>query len=165
LEQAFWNAFWLFLGVVAGALVQYVLDALVKRSQRKNAIAVLKTEITINLQALEDFKKRISELKELISAQQIDEQDLFVSTAEFDYSLVSPLVNSGHFHAELGPEFVKAYFSFMRFFNNEHAKLLNSMLRMEHEKGLSIKYLDWLSKRSLELGDSLQWLRDKKLKN
>ncbi|OOY21690.1 hypothetical protein BMI86_03795 [Thioclava sp. DLFJ5-1] len=165
MEQAFWNAFWLFLGIVAGALVQHALNALVKHSQRKNAIAVLKTEITINLQALEDFKKRISGLRELISAQQIDEQDLFVSTAEFDYSLVSPLVNSGHFHAELGPEFVKAYFSFMRFFNNENAKLLNSMLRTEHEKGSSLKYLDWLFKRSSELGNALQSLRDEKLKN
>ena len=47
---------------------------------------------------------RVNFLKERVAAGQIAEEDLYIPMHGFDYSVVSPLVNSGHFHSMLGAE-------------------------------------------------------------
>ena len=81
---AFQNALWLFLGVVAGALIQHFLHRLNLRWQRNTAFAVLKSEIDLNLDALAGLEDRVRYLKERISAGQIDPDELFISMGQFD---------------------------------------------------------------------------------
>jgi hypothetical protein len=154
--NAFANAFWVFVGVVAGALVQYFLGWLMLRSQRKNAMKALETEISLNLKQIEVFRERINYLRERISASQITDDDLFVSMQGFDYSIVNPLVQAGYFHVMLGHTKVEHYFEFMRFFNNQNAQLVNSMLRTEHKKAKSLNYLILLSERTDSLVSGLR---------
>jgi len=154
--NAFANAFWVFVGVVAGALIQYLLGWLTLHSQKKNAMKALLTEISMNREEVKEFEKRIRYLRERISASQISDADLFISMQGFDYSIVNPLVESGHFHVLLGHKDVKNYFEFMKFFNNNNAQLINSMLRTEHEKSKSLDYLIWLEDKAKTLLGKLQ---------
>lgn len=149
--NAFANAFWVFVGVVAGALIQYLLGWLTQRSQKRNAMKALLTEISINRKEVAEFINRLWYLRERVSANQISDADLFISMQGFDYSIVNPLVNSGHFHVLLGHKDVKNYFEFMKFFNNQNADLINSMLRTEHEKAKSLDYLTWLEDKATAL--------------
>jgi hypothetical protein len=153
--NAFANAFWVFVGVVVGALIQYLLGWLTVRSQKKNAMKALLTEVSMNRSEVAEFKKRLGYLRERIAANQISEIDLFVSMQGFDYSIVNPLVSSGHFHVLLGHKDVKNYFEFMKFFNNSSAELINSMLRTEHEKAKSLDYLTLLEEKASALLDKL----------
>ena len=73
----------------------------------------------------------------------------------FDYSIVNPLVMSGHFHVMLGHERVVKYFNFMRFFSNQNASTVNSMLRTEHEKAKSLDYLAYLDAKIREVAKGL----------
>ena len=153
--NAFANAFWVFVGVVAGALVQYLLNWLTQRSQRKNAMKALHTEISLNLKQVEVFRGRIAYLRERISAHQIADDDLFVTMQGFDYSIVNPLVQAGYFHVMLGHTKVEQYFEFMRFLNNQNADFVNSMLRTEHGKAKSLDYLTWLEGKTNTLVSGL----------
>ncbi len=92
------EAFWVFVGIVAGALIQFLLQKLEKRSGAKNAFQVLKTEIDLNLDEVGRFKERIGGLKELIASQQIKPDDIRVFMGSFDYSAMGPLTNQGYFH-------------------------------------------------------------------
>jgi hypothetical protein len=154
--NAFANAFWVSVGVVAGAFVQYLLGLLNVRAQRKYARKALNTEIKLNNKQLVLLNSRIQYLRERIGASQILDDDLFVSMQGFDYSIVNPLVMSGHFHVMLGHEKVEKYFDFMKFFNNQNASLVNSMLRTEHEKSKSLDYLIWLEGEISRLGGKLR---------
>ena len=58
-SSAFATAFWVFVGIVAGALIQYLLSRIFLREQIKNALVMLKTEIEMNLSEVERFEKRI----------------------------------------------------------------------------------------------------------
>jgi hypothetical protein len=154
--NAFANAFWVSVGVVAGALVQHGLGLLNTRAQRKYARKALNTEIALNIKQIAILNQRIQYLRERIGAGQIQEDDLFVSMQGFDYSIVNPLVMSGHFHVMLGHEKVESYFDFMKFFNNQNASLVNSMLRTEHEEAKSLDYLSWLEGEITRLGTKLR---------
>lgn len=142
--NAFANAFWVFVGVVAGAFVQYFLNWLNQRSQRKNAMKALLTEISLNLNQVKVFRDRVTYLVERVKENQIAADDLFVNMQGFDYSIVNPLVQAGYFHVMLGHAKVEQYFEFMRFFNNQNGQVINSMLRTEHEKAKALDYLAWL---------------------
>ena len=143
-SPAFQNAFWVFVGIVAGAIIQYILAAQSMREHRANARRVLETEVALNLSEAEHFKKRLSYIKERLAAGQISDSDLFVTMHGFDYSAITPIVNSGHFHTMLSAEGVRRYLQFMRFFNNENAKWINSMFSTEHGRGKSMDFIDWL---------------------
>lgn len=153
--NAFANAFWVFIGIVAGACIQFLLGMLTQRGQRKNAIRVLRTEIEMNLSQLESLLERVNYLRERISANQISDQDLLISMHGFDYSAVNPLVASGYFHILLGHKHVKQYFDFMRFFNNNSAEIINSTLRTEHAGSKSLDYLEKLRSQCADLGFGL----------
>jgi hypothetical protein len=164
--NAFANAFWVFVGIVAGSFVQFILTWLVQWSQRRAARKALDTEKMLNLSQVAVLRERIRYLKERIAAGQIIEDDLFFSMQGFDYSMVAPLINSGHFHVMLGHEKVFDYFLFMKFFNNDNAETLNSMLRTEHEKKLSLDYLGYVEKKiedlsraygRVQLGAAFDW--------
>ncbi|MCB1370122.1 MAG: hypothetical protein H6896_12190 [Rhodovulum sp.] len=157
---AFWNAFWVFIGIVAGALIQYLFSMLNVRAARKTAAQVLTTEIQMNLSEASRFRERLEYLKDRIAAHQIKSEDIYVSMAEFDYSALNPLVASGYFHSALGPEKAKAYLEFLRFFNNGSCDVVNSMLRTEHDRGKSIEYLNWLKNKSKELEGRLVYVTD-----
>lgn len=146
--SGFWSAFWLFFGIVVGALIQYGLGRAAARDARRLALQVLKVEIQMNLLEAERFRERILYLRERISADQIETEDIFVTTSGFDYSALPPLVNSGFFHSSLGADSVRRYLEFQRFFNNGYATTINSVLRTEHERGKSLDYLDWLETRA-----------------
>ena len=137
--------FWVFIGVVAGAFIQYGLGKLETFSRKKNAIQALQTEIELNLTEYENFKKQISLLRDKVSAAQVNPDDLFINMQGFDYSIVQPLNFSGHFHTMLGSEKVRQYFDFMRYFNINNASFLTEFLRSQHEKGKSIELLNLIS--------------------
>lgn len=158
--NAFANAFWVFIGVVAGAFIQFFLGMLNQRTQRRNAERALETEIELNLSQFQALQSRFGYLRERISAGQIDEKDLFLTMQGFDYSIVNPLIASGHFHVVLGHENVTRYFNFMKFFNNKNAELLNSMLRTEHEKAKSLDYLTLLEKEAGRVVGELTFVKN-----
>jgi hypothetical protein len=158
--NAFANAFWVCLGIIAGALVQFLLNWIVSLSQRRNALAALRTEIELNLGESASIRARLIYIKERLAAGQIQEADLFLSMQGFDYSIVNPLVVTGHFHVTLGAMKVRRYFEFMRFLNNSNAQVINSMMRTEHERGQSLNYLDWLIKKVDELNEGLKLIAD-----
>lgn len=163
-SSAFLNGFWLFVGIVAGALIQYFLGRLQIRYQAKNAFRVMRTEIELNLDAYARFKNQVSHLKDLLSSGQVVPDDLYLSMQEFDYSAVSPLVQQGYFHFMLGPEKAKHYFEFMRFFNNGNARVLTDILKREHERGKSIEAIRFFEGRADELSDKLRRIGSLKLK-
>jgi hypothetical protein len=124
---------------------------------------VLRAEIELNLDAVEVFQRRVRYLRDRIMAGQVSEDDLFVSASNFDYSVVSPLVNLGYFHMLLGPDYVKKYFRFMQFFNNSSAQQMNSDLRLKHAEGKSIDLLDMLLGISENLSQGLAEIHAAKL--
>jgi hypothetical protein len=162
LADTFANGFWVFVGIVAGAFIQYLLGWIQLRAQRRNAIKMLQIEVEMNLSELEKFKERINYLKERILANQISEKDIFVNTQGFDYSVAQPLNLSGLFHSLLGHEKLKMYFDFLRFFNDRNGEIINSMLQLEHARNKSLNYLDFLLERSKVLGEGLQKVADTK---
>ena len=48
------EAFWVVIGILAGALIQFFLQKLEKRSGAKAAFQVLKTEIDLNLKEVQE---------------------------------------------------------------------------------------------------------------
>lgn len=163
IEIAFWNGFWVFIGVVAGAGIQYRLMQMTLAKQREMAFKVLKTEAEMNCAEVDSFFDRIVYLKERVGASQIEQNDLFVSMQAFDYSALNPLVNSGHFHSMLSAEDVRSYLEFVRFFSNGNADIVNSQLRTEHDRGKSIDYLDWLAHKAMSLKKSMEAIGQKQV--
>ena len=142
--EFFWNAFWVFIGIVAGALIQYGFYWLTQRSQQSNAKKIFLAEIIINRIELENVKKDIIRKKERFAARQIEESDFFFDFRGFNYRIVDPLINSGHFHKFMGPEGVAKYFKFMNELNYVTAERLQLELKAKHEIGKSLDYLDKL---------------------
>lgn len=156
IQMAFWNAFWVFIGVVAGAGIQYRLMQNTVAKQREMAFKVLKTESEMNCAEVGRLLDRIKYLKDRVGASQIEPGDLFISMQAFDYSALNPLVNSGQFHSMLSAEDVRSYLEFVRFFSNGNAQIINSQLRTEHDRGKSIDYLDWLKHKATTLKQSME---------
>lgn len=142
--NAFANAFWVFVGIVAGALIQYLLGWLSLRSQRRNARRLFGVEATINRQALDDLKESFRRKKDRFVAGQVADTDYYIDMSRFNYRIVDPLVNSGHFHDILGPEGVQRYFRYAGDLNIENAKSLLAIFRQEAESGRSLNFLDWI---------------------
>lgn len=141
---AFANAFWVFIGIVAGALIQHGLNWLTQRKQRENAKRLFRVETSINRSALQSLAENLRRKKErFVAGQQVD-QDFFIDMSAFNYRLVDPLINSGHFHEFLGAEGVKRYFQYAGELNINNAQNLIAMLRQEAEAGRSLNMLDWL---------------------
>lgn len=150
----------IFLGLVAGVIVQISANWVLLRWQRKNAKDVLKCELELNLTEVDLLRRRSKNLRERISAGQVGIGDLFINMSGFDYSTLNPLVSSGHFHKMLGSTGVKSYLSAYRFFNNENAAVLTQMLQKEHEENKSLQFLDWLEGKIIEHAGSLKELHE-----
>lgn len=101
--SAFANAFWVFVGIVAGALIQHGLKWLVQRTQRENAKRVFRVETSINRNVLEILSESLKRKKERFVAGQQTDQDFFIDMSGFNYRIVDPLINAGYFHDLLGP--------------------------------------------------------------
>ncbi|MGZ2256943.1 hypothetical protein [Roseobacter sp. A03A-229] len=156
IQIAFWNGFWVFIGVVAGAGIQYRLMQRTVAKQREMAFKVLRTEAEMNCAEVDNFLSQITYLKDRVGAGQIEIENLFVSMQAFDYSALNPLVNSGHFHSMLSAGDVRSYLEFARFFSNGNAQVVNSQLRTEHDRGKSIDYLDSLARKAMLLKQSME---------
>lgn len=160
----FLNAFWVFIGIVAGALIQHYLGILNQKKQMQNALKALHTEIDMNLDAIQSFRTRLNYLRDRITAKQIEDSDIIISMHDFDYSILSPLVQSGHFHVLLGPTNAKSYFMFTRFFNNNHAAVINSTLKTEHTANKSLNFIDSLLTETSKYENTLRTLRNSRLR-
>ena len=160
-SNGFANAFWIFVGIVTGAFIQFLFQVLISRQQRKNALTVLKVEIEMNLGEVESFRSHLAYLRERIAAQQITEENIFISMKAFDYSAVGPLGSSGHFHYQLGSKGIRSYLNFLRFFSNDNAEILNSMLKTEHAAGRSLDLIQRLDAHAETLANEYAALKDK----
>lgn len=141
----FLAGFWVFIGIVAGAIIQYILNKISQREARKIALKILKTEIIINLEACKSLRQRLSYIRERVGARQISETDLFITMQDFDYSSIGVLASNGLLHTILGPELTQKYFSISRQYNNNSAIICSDMLRNEHAKEKSLDYIKWLT--------------------
>lgn len=142
--QVFAGAFWVFVGIVAGALIQFGFHWLILRSQRANAKKLFLAEIELNSAALDAFEADVKRKKDKFVADQIDDMDFYFNCRDFNYRIVDPLINSGHFHAILGPNGVKDYFESMNALNVQAAENMQQMLRVDHENHRSVKFFEWL---------------------
>lgn len=141
--DAFWNGFWVFVGIVAGAIIQYFLGRLTQWDQRRNAGMIFKSEIAINRAELEMLKRNVQRKKERFSGNQITEFDFLFDLADFNYQIVGPLISAGWFHKMLGPEGVKHYFRFMNSLNIQAALRYHDLLAEAHQRNESLEWLDW----------------------
>ncbi len=162
-SSPFLNGFWLFVGIVAGAAIQHLLNRLTAIRQSKNALRVLQTELSYNLQEVDYFKKHILKLKGRISARQVDNDQLFLPMHRFDYSAIAPLMNAGYFYLFLGSDRMRDYLEFNNFFRTDNGQFLTEQLREEHEIGKSIEMLEWLEGRCDELVGKVTDLPQSKL--
>lgn len=162
-SSEFLSAWWVFVGVVAGALIQHALNKLTARSSAKNALSVMKVEAETNLEEVQIFLGHLSRFKEKIGAGQTSQDDFYFPMANFDFSALAPLVNNGYFHAMLGPKLSRHYLDFVRSFSNQNGVQLAEPLRREHEEGKSLDFLHHLEGRAKNLASDYRQLLDAKL--
>ena len=162
-SSAFLNAFWIFIGIVAGAFIQHLLNRLTFRSQAKMALKVLQIEIAYNLSEVEAFEQHLRWLKDRISAGQISEDEMYFPMQRFDYSAIGPLMNAGYFHVLLGAARMKHYLEFNNFFRIVNGESLTMMLRTEHGRGKSLEMLEWVERRTKELKAGMADLEETRL--
>ena len=155
-SQAVANGFWVFVGIVAGVVIQQLVNRSEKRKQAKAALQVMQTEIAYNKGEVAKLQARVSWLKHRIASSQIDEADLFLPMHTFDYSAVGPLTNSGYFHVLLGPRRVGNYLEFYHFFKIESGANLTTMLKADHAAGKSMAFLEWFERQAQELVSKLE---------
>lgn len=161
--NAFANAFWVFVGIVAGAVIQHLLGLVTIRKQKSNAKRLFRVETAINRSALDSLKNSVVKKKErFVSGQQTD-QDFFIDMSSFNYRIVDPLINAGYFHEFLGPEGVARYFRYANELNVNNAQNLVGILRQEAEAGRSLNFLDWLIDTKLPEWDGHLSLVENKL--
>ena len=143
-SQFFFNALWLFLGIVAGSLVQYFLNWMTLRKQRENAKRIFAVETAINRAALNRLVSDARRKKDRFTAGQEQEHDYFLDMSAFNYRIVDPLINTGHFHEILGPDGVAKYMKYANELNNANANNLHDILKKEATAGKSLNFWDWL---------------------
>lgn len=141
---AFWNAFWIFIGIVAGAAIQYVLQWFASLSQRKNAKRLMKIEIEINRRALAALSSHIAETKEYALSNELAGRYIFFDMSGFSYLLSNPLISTGHFHDILGADGVSAYFKFAQDLNTSNAQNIKALFDQEVQNGKTMSFLNWL---------------------
>lgn len=162
-SQPFLNGFWIFLGIISGALIQYFLSGLERRRHAKNAFQVMKVEISYNISEANRFLEHLNWIRDRLGAQQIEESEILMDMSKFDYSAVNPLVSSGYFHILLGPEIFKKYVEFYYFFRIENGNFLTSYIRTEHRRGKSLDALSSIESRAKSLMDEFEKIRDARL--
>jgi len=148
-SAAFQNAFWIFIGILCGSFIQFIFHWLIIYGQGKNAKKIFLSEIEINKIELKNVTTQIERMRQKISAGQINEHDFSFDFSGFNYRMVDPLINTGHFHQILGANGVKKYFKMMNDLNIQMAKNYTQMLKEHHENGQSLEMLRWLEETKL----------------
>ncbi|MFD0858885.1 hypothetical protein [Roseovarius aquimarinus] len=138
------SAFWVFVGVVAGAIIQFFFHYIISLSQRANAKRLFRVELEINSELLAGVEADLLRKKSLFVSGQQNETDFIFNFFDFNYRMVDPLINTGHFHAIVGADGVKAYFQFMNDLNSGNAISLEKILRRQHDENTSVRFLDHL---------------------
>ena len=105
---------------------------------------LFRVETQINRTELGKLAENLRKKKERFVATQISEQEFFIDMSGFNYRIIDPLVNTGHFHALLGADGVAQYFRFANELNVQRASWMMEMLRKEHDEGKSLSFFDWL---------------------
>lgn len=146
MSGTFWEsqALWVFIGIVAGALIQFLLGQLQFWMFRRNAKKLFRVETEINRSELSKLKLDIERKKQRFVANQQTSDDYFFDLSDFNYRIIDPLINSGQFHAILGPEAVANYFRFLNALRSDRAVNWQNALRQQHEHGKSLQFFDWL---------------------
>lgn len=145
------NPFWLFLGVVAGALIQTILHWLERHGQASAALKVLQIEIRYNLEKAENYIREIERQKELVVSRELLAANVFFPMAEFDYSAMGPINNTGFLHILLGADSLGRVLRFSGHFNNRSGELLYAALKQSEAAGKSVKFLRDEIERAKEL--------------
>ena len=78
------------------------------------------------------------------TAGQEQEHDYFLDMSAFNYRIVDPLINTGHFHEILGPDGVAKYMKYANELNNANANNLHDILKKEASAEKSLNFWDWL---------------------
>lgn len=161
--SAFANAFWVFVGIVSGAVIQHLLAMVTIRKQKSNAKRLFRVETAINRSALDSLSNLVVKKKERFVASQQTDQDFFIDMSSFNYRIVDPMINAGYFHEFLGPEGVARYFRYANELNINNAQNLAAILRQEADAGRSLGFLDWLIDTKLPEWDGHLSLVENKL--
>ncbi|MDD9728502.1 hypothetical protein PVW46_01135 [Mameliella sp. AT18] len=161
-QPGFQNAFWLFLGVVAGALIQHFLGFLSKHSQAENALKVLQSEITYNLREAQKFESELGQSTQRLSKGEISAVDVFFRMSGFDYSALSPLNSTGYLHILLGPDLMPSLLRFQGFFNDTHGQRLKELFHNEFNRGNGVKFLQDVEKHSRQLIEDIEKIQSSK---
>ena len=107
----------LFLGIVAGAIVQYLFHRILSIEQVYRAKKIFVVELEINKLELRRYRKKLEELKDRIAAGPIPESDILLDMVSFNYRGLQVLVNNGFFHLVMSPRQIRSYFEFTNTYN------------------------------------------------
>ncbi|MDW3119116.1 MAG: hypothetical protein R8G60_16020 [Roseovarius pacificus] len=150
------NPFWLFLGVVAGALIQSLLHWLERHRQANAALKTLQVEIEYNLEKADAYICTIEKQKDLLVSNEVDAKKLFFPMFEFDYSALGPVNNSGYLHILLGAENLGPVLRFSGHFNNRNGELLYAALQQSASAGRTVTFLQEEIESAKRLRDQLK---------
>ncbi|MBP0483577.1 hypothetical protein [Sagittula salina] len=141
MTTAFTNSLWLFLGIVAGSLIQLLLQYVERQRQASAALKVLQNEIIFNLRVADEFLQIVEDQIRPLQSGEIEPRDFYFPTHSFDYSALGPLNNSGFLHLLLGPDRMSRLLRFQGFFNNAHGSALSHQLISNANSGKGIQFL------------------------
>jgi len=161
-SEAFSNAFWVFVGIVAGTVVQLFAQFLDRQRQAKAALQVLNAEINHNLKQVDAFMDSTRDQLEQLNADEVSPDQFIFWTETFDYSALGPLNNSGYLHILLGADLMSNLLRFTGFFNNDKSRSLHELLQKEYAKGNQTKYVQWVLSHSQNLANGLRIIQTKK---
>ena len=96
-----------------------------------------------------------------VSGQQND-QDFSFDFGDFNYRMVDPLINTGHFHEIVGAEGVKSYFKFMNDLNSQNELVFKNLLKQEHDRNTSVHFLEYvIDTKLVEWKETINLMRRK----
>lgn len=150
------NPFWLFLGIVAGALIQHVLGIFDRHRQARAALKVLQVEVKRNLEEASRYIAEIDRQLTLFSSGELDVDNIFFPMSAFDYSALGPLNNSGYLHLLLGSQALSDVLRFNGHFNNETGKMLHSVLQQRKSTSSAASFLQEEKGRAVDYRDKLE---------
>ncbi|WP_300013178.1 hypothetical protein [uncultured Roseobacter sp.] len=159
-NTAFVNAFWVFVGIVAGALIQWVLNYLTFRSSFRRARRVFYSEVLINWRELRSLEIRLKQLRKAIEDGTARAELVSVDMSRFAYRTIDLLINSGNFHQIFSPETMSKVFEFSSVFNQNYGNYSTGRIRdnLASEEGLAA--VSHLSLILDALENSKQYLED-----
>lgn len=161
-STSFQQALWLFLGIVAGALIQFLFHYIIAKSQKSKAKKLFRVEVEINAEVLNLVEEAVLRKKgRFVSGQEAD-HDFNFDFSDFNYRMVDPLINTGHFHELVGADGVKSYFKFMNDLNLQDQLVFKNMLTQEHERNSSLDFLDYvIDTKLVEWKETINLMRRK----